>query len=266
MILDEKIRGIFMRILILGDTGLIGQGLVNHFKSNHEVIGLSRRCVKGDYEHIQYDVEDDIQEILLKKSPDLIISCTRGDFDAQLRCHESIVSYALKNQTKVFFYSTANVFDGEGDAVKIESDDPFASSDYGIFKMKVESMIGSLDEGVVIRLPMVLSESSPRMDMLKTTKQHSKILDVPDPVYISLVTVDQIVKMQEYLLVNKLKGIFHFTTNDQMTLKEVYSFLIGNDEYLNVKIIEPIYLALKSERSDWPFDFKMKDIIEELKL
>lgn len=256
-----------MKILILGDTGLVGKALVNHFKKNNEVIGLSRRHLKEDYEHLQYDLESEsIMPILTEKKPDLIISCSRGEFEDQLKCHEEIVKYAKENDTIVCFYSTANVFDGEGDAVKYETSERFAHSEYGLYKIGVEEMIETLDKGIIIRLPMVFAKESPRMEMLQMAKRESETLETPNPVYLTAILTDQVVEMQQYVLDNNLSGIFHFSSSDVILMKDLYTRILGDDSLLIIDEIEPTYLAIVPQRSDMPFDFKMDDIISKLKL
>lgn len=256
-----------MKILILGDTGLVGKALTDHFKKAHQVIGLSRRYLETDYEHLQFDLESEsILPILEEKKPDCIISCSRGAFEDQLKCHEDMVAFAKKHDTTVCFYSTANVFDGSGDAVKYETSERFAHSDYGHYKISVEEMVESLDKGIIIRLPMVFAKQSPRMEILQMARRESETLETPDPVYLTAILTEQIVEMQAYVFDNNLHGIFHFASTDVILMKDLYTRILGDDTLVMIDEIEPTYLAIVPQRQDMPFDFKMDDIINRLKL
>lgn len=216
-----------MKIMILGDTGLIGQSLVNQLNGIHVLIGLSRTDRTMAYRHIAFDLEkENITPILNHHEPDLIISCSRGDFEAQLTCHKEIVEYAALHQIGVHFYSTANVFDASYERIWLEDDQTHAVSDYGKYKAAVEKMVLDLNKGVVIRLPMVVGYLSPRLKAVQAARSGQEKLSVYKGLEISLVMDSDVARLHQQLIEMKLSGVFHFTSNDTIDMYEFYNALV----------------------------------------
>ena len=86
--------------------------------------------------------EKNIQNILKIVEPDLVISCLRGDFLMQLKVHKDLANYLQKTRGKLYFCSTANVFDGNTSKAHYEHDDTGAKSDYGQYKIVSASING----------------------------------------------------------------------------------------------------------------------------
>ena len=59
-----------------------------------------------------YNLEDDnILSIIKEVKPQLIISCLRGSFEAQVTCHQQLVDYIKNFNCRLMYFSSANVFD-----------------------------------------------------------------------------------------------------------------------------------------------------------
>lgn len=249
------------KVMILGDTGLVGRQLVEDLKADYEVIGLSRSDFKTDYKHIQFDIEkDDILPLLIDEMPDYFISVSRGDFKYQKICHKTVFDYSRVDGMRVYFYSTANVFDGLADSVKKEDDPVMAESDYGKYKISVENMCKE-SNGVIIRLPMVLASDSPRTNMLRSKKE----VTVPHKVITTCVSTQLISQMQHYIMKHDLAGIFHFAPNDTIFMKDMFKAIAGTENFLKVDKIKDYYLAIVNAREDLPFKFTNLEVIESIK-
>ena len=84
------------KILILGGSGFIGNCLYKELAPYFNLFGTY--CSSGRFSKQQnffhYDLEENnILEIVKKVKPQLIISCLRGSFEAQVKCHEHLVDY-----------------------------------------------------------------------------------------------------------------------------------------------------------------------------
>lgn len=231
-----------MRILILGDTGLIGKALV-HVLKDHEIIGLSRSSDKQVYEHIVFDLEtDSILPILNQVKADLIISATRGDFDKQIACHDMIIHYAKQHTIPVHFYSTANAFDGIKDKIHGEMDQPLAESPYGQYKIKVEEKLVSLKNFLIIRLPIVFGADSPRVQDILKHQTSKESMTVYNPIELSLATDQYIAQTHKQLIEQSFKGIVHITSADTISMVDFYKLFL-NDQ-LNIVTVDKQNFAL----------------------
>ena len=253
-------------IMILGDSGLVGKRLIEEFRSDYHIIGLSRSEGPFDHEHISFDLEkDEILHILVENTPDYFISVTRGDFKAQRKCHKTIIDYARVDDIEVFFYSTANVFDGKSDGSRVENDKVNAKSDYGKCKIAIETMMKDGKQNI-IRLPFVIAKGSPRHKLLEDAVNGGDMVKVPHPANITAITTDQIAEMQRYVIENNLKGVFHFAPKDVMLMKDLYAEIMGTDKYLEIEEIPEFYLAILQTREDMPFDYTNHQVIDAVKI
>lgn len=251
------------KIMILGDSGLVGCALAKEFNKDFEVIGLSRSKKTFNYTHISFDIEkEDILPLLNKYKPNYFISCTRGDFKKQLECHKTIINYCKDNGVILYFYSTANVFDKDMTTVKYEGSEISGESDYGKYKGECEQLVQKYKEGHIIRLPMVMGVDSPRMDQIKNA--HNEKITIYDPLYLSLILVDQIPLLHRQVIEKNLKGIFHFASKDYINQKEFYKVLVAKDEYLSIQKVEAMYFAVLPSRDDLIVDIYVKDILKVL--
>lgn len=233
-----------MKILILGDTGLIGKALVCALK-DHEIIGLSRSSEEQVYEHIVFDLEtDSILPILNQVNADLIISATRGNFDKQIACHDTIIHYAKQHAIPVHFYSTANAFDGIKDKMHGETDQPLAESPYGQYKIKVEEKLKALKNFLIIRLPMVFGADSPRVKDILKHQAGKEAMTVYDPIELSLATDQYIAQTHKHLIEQSIKGIVHITSVDTISMVDFYKLFLKDQ--LNIVSVDKQNFALTS--------------------
>ncbi|MBN2793906.1 MAG: sugar nucleotide-binding protein [Clostridia bacterium] len=234
-----------MKILILGDTGLIGSALVQKLINHHDIIGLSRSTAHFDYEHIAFNIESTgITSLLESTQPQLIISALRGDFDQQLQRHHEILTYSKQHQIPIHFYSTANVFDGSNQTIHGEMDQTISVSPYGNFKIEVENLIKTLPSYAIIRLPMVFGKDSPRFKEIQKiliTQEKLKVLDLLE---LSIVLDTYIADIHALIIERNLSGIFHITSQDTISMKAFYQSFLGND--IIIESIPPQIFALKS--------------------
>ncbi len=259
-------------MLVLGDSGLVGLAIIHQFK-HYDVYGLSRKefNFKG-LKHICFDLEkEEIDVILDTIHPDFIISCTRGDYEAQLRCHKNIADYTSNHDSKLYYFSTANVFDGDPNSIHYEDDETIAESDYGKFKIKCENMLKKIlgEKAVILRLPMVFGIQSPRVQEIRKAVQDALTLDAYENLYFTTILDIEIAVQLQYILENSLKGVFHLASKDTMKHLDFYTDIVNNKELLNLKKIdhyEKYYLAIETKRNELKsLEFLNQDVIHCIK-
>lgn len=261
------------KLFILGDSGLVGSALIKLLKDDYDITGVSRDEIPGaEWKHLKFDLESNRLLPLLKATqPNVIISCTRGDFDKQLETHLEIVKYASQNEAKVYFFSTANVFDGVHDSIKIETDLVNATSAYGRFKIDCEKLLTEgLDcNAIILRLPMVFGETAPRVKEIIAALRNEKSIELYENLIFTSIWDTQIAYMFKHILESDLKGIFHLTSKDVMDHTIYYGKFLHqkvSTEIGNIKHQEPYYLALGTNRQELvDYEYSNEDVIEKIK-
>lgn len=216
------------RILILGASGFIGNAIYKELCSYFNTYGtfnISKPIFEDNQHFFQYKVEeDDIFEILEAVRPTIIISALRGDFSAQVIAHSHVAEYLLKTKSRLFFMSSANVFDAYSQYPSYELDKTLSHSIYGHFKIKIENMLMRLPKKqiAILRLPMVFGSQSPRIKAIKQHLHDKTSIEV-FPNLILNVTTDSKITQQIHYLINRNKyGIYHLGSTD----------LVHHDEFI----------------------------------
>ncbi|MGB5314656.1 MAG: NAD-dependent epimerase/dehydratase family protein, partial [Robiginitalea sp.] len=103
------------RILILGASGFLGNTLYKELCNYYNTFGTycsARRSFQDNGQFFRYDMqEDDIHRLLQEVKPDVVISALRGDFAAQVQAHVHLTEFISRKRIRLFFLSSANVFD-----------------------------------------------------------------------------------------------------------------------------------------------------------
>jgi len=208
------------KILILGGSGFIGNAIykeVCKFFDTYATYCSSGTAFEENKQFIRYDMqEDDIYQLLEQIRPQIIISALRGNFGAQIQAHQHIVEYLVKHDCKLYFLSSANVFDAYSKFPSYEHDKTLSESVYGRLKIKIENMLLRLPKSkmAILRVPMVFGNSSPRVKEMKKFIWNNEPIEV-FPNLIINVTSDYKLTQQIHYLINRDKsGIFHLGSYD----------------------------------------------------
>lgn len=161
-----------MQYFILGSTGYIGSYLYKRLKNDgYNVIGTSRRAV--DDELIYYDIQSSSIERLLEKadkkeSKVAIICIAESNIN---RCYENyeeaydinviktkkLIKQLSENGFHVIYFSSDNVFDGEGSDYT-ENSQTHPINKYGMMKAEMEQYIMKyIPQICIFRIPKVVS-------------------------------------------------------------------------------------------------------------
>lgn len=250
------------KVLILGGSGLVGRAIINEMNKNREFqtyatyfdnpIQLNQdRSFKLNIEET-----DGISNVLNTLKPQSVISCLRGDYNKQLILHTKVAEYLKQSNGRIYFCSTANVFDSDPSKPHYEEDPPSSCTDYGQFKIGCENRIIEIlqDNACILRLPQVWGKDSPRMiQLLKSLTDKEKIVTYPK-LFLNTNTDIMIAKRIYYILEHKLSGIFHMAAEDVISHKDFCNELILGLGFNNAAIEEDLeeegYFALLSNRNN----------------
>lgn len=208
------------RILILGASGFLGNTLYKELCNYYNTFGTyfsARRSFQDNGQFFRYDMqEDDIYHLLQEVKPDVVISALRGDFGAQVQAHAHLTEFISRKRIRLFFLSSANVFDAYSKYPSYEFDKTLSESIYGRLKIRIENMLLRLPPGksAILRLPMVFGNTSPRIKEIKEALQLEQPIEV-FPNLVMNVTSDDKLAQQVHYMINRSKfGIYHLGSTD----------------------------------------------------
>ena len=264
------------KILILGGSGFIGNAIYKELCKYFDTYGTyytTTNSYSTNKQFVHYNLEeDDIVEILESVKPQIIISALRGNFAAQVIAHEHILEYVKKEQCRIYFISSANVFDAYSKYPSYEMDKTLSESIFGRLKIRIENMLLRLpkEKMAILRLPMVFGNSSPRIRDMKKAIINNEPVDV-FPNLILNVTNDDKVSQQIHYLINRDKtGIYHLGSNDlthhEDFIKEILE-RVGNFNPILKRVYttnEDRYLAVLPKTNKLPknLQFTYQNIID----
>lgn len=207
------------RILILGGSGFIGQALYRELCPYYNTYATfcSNKGYGNNHQYYNFNAaEEGLEPILKEVRPHLIISAMRGDFDLQIELHDFLVSYIKNANCRLFFLSSANVFDAFHHFPSYEYDKTYSESIYGRFKIKIESRLLRLPptKYVIARLPMIFGQHAPRTVQIdKAVQQHQPIEVFPNTI-INVNGIQKLTQQIHFIINQKRTGIFHLGSTD----------------------------------------------------
>lgn len=221
------------KILILGASGFVGHAIYKELCSYFDTYGtyFSNSSFANNKQFVRYDLEeDDIFQILEKIKPDIIISSLRGNFPAQIQAHQHIMEYLMKSDAKLYFVSSANVFDAYSKFPSYEHDKTLSSSVYGRLKIKIENMMMRMpkEKTAILRVPMVFGNSSPRIKKIKENIENNEPIEVFPNLIINVTNDDRLTQQIHYLINRNKTGIYHLGSSDLIQHEEFIKEVIGH--------------------------------------
>jgi dTDP-4-dehydrorhamnose reductase len=207
------------KILILGGSGFLGNAIYKELCNYFDTYGtyFSNKTFRENKQFFSYDItEDDIFQVLEKIKPQLIISALRGNFDAQIVAHQHISEYLSRIDGKIYFISSANVFDAYSKYPSYENDKTLSESIYGRLKIKIENMLMRLpkEKMTILRVPMVFGNNSPRIKEIKDNIWGNKPIEVFPNLIMNVTNVDKLTQQIHYLINHNKSGIYHLGSTD----------------------------------------------------
>lgn len=255
--------------MILGASGFIGNALYKELCNYFNTYGtyFSNRSFADNQQFLSYDLqEDDIFEILKRLRPDYIISSLRGDFTAQVQAHAHLMEYVGQNACKLYYISSANVFDAYSKYPSYELDKTLSESIYGRLKIKIENMMLRMPKTktAILRVPMVYGNTSPRVKEIKTLLDAHEPIEVFPNLIINVTNVDRLTQQIHYLINHGKSGIFHLGSTDLVHHEDFTKEIIkrmGNYHPIFKKVYttnEDRYLAALPKENLLPKNLRVK--------
>ena len=208
------------KILIIGASGFIGNALYKELNPYYDTYGTYKTdnpFYEKNQKFFQYDIElEDITILLNNLRPTIIISCIRGNFNAQWDCHQRIIQWLKGNKSLLLFLSSANVFDYFSNYPSYEYDKTLSESSYGRLKIKIENALMRLPlrKFVIARIPMIFGPRSPRIQELKKTYELGSPIEIFPNVILNVTSISKLTQQLHYIVNRNKKGIFHLGSTD----------------------------------------------------
>ena len=233
------------RILIFGASGFIGNVIYRELLPYFNVYGTycNAKGFEDNQVFFKYDIEKDHSyEFLNAIEPGIIISCLGGDFKAQYKAHEELISYAVTHDCKLIFLSSDSVFDGKFEFPSYENDTVKPESNLGRFKVSVEKMLKEIpsEKYIIARLPMVLGVNAPRIEQLKQAAKHDATYEIHPNLIISVTLVDKIAQQIHYIINKNLNGVFHLASEDVVHHADIFQEIASKLGY-KMPIFKNVY-------------------------
>ncbi|WP_194850563.1 sugar nucleotide-binding protein [Nonlabens antarcticus] len=207
-------------ILIIGGSGFVGNAIYKElapYYSVHATYFTDNKMLEKNRHFHQFDMETEEVSILLDQlKPQFIVSALRGNVNGQIHLHYKIIEWVLKNDSRIIFLSSANVFDRFTNFPSYEYDKTFSESIYGRFKIKIENGLLRLPNNkyLICRVPMIFGAKSPRVQELKKQISAGNSIEVFPNVVINATHIDKLAQQIHYLINRRRRGIFHLGSKD----------------------------------------------------
>lgn len=255
------------KVLILGASGLVGKALIEEMKDVFDLYGTyfsSSVTNLSEDKQFKLGVHEvaKLKELLNFINPDAVVSCLSGDFDKQLEFHAELASELKSSKSRVYYFSTANVFDGDYSRHHSETDTPIAESDYGKFKIDCENVLKEklTDRVVIIRIPAIWGKNSPRMNLIRESIANNRTIDVYRDLQCNNLLDTQLAKQLRFIIGNQLTGTFHLGSVDMMSHGEFFEEIVNacspKSSILRFNLLDEtgktLYWGLTSNRRDIP--------------
>lgn len=266
------------KILVLGASGFIGTAICEKLSGEHEVYGTyySNKTRPEGTMMLKFDIAniDQLKNILDTVEPDVVISSLRGDFVHQLEAHRALAHYLDHHGIRLFYLSTANVFDAVTNKPHVESDSLESISDYGKFKIKCETMLRETMGPLVtiLRLPMVFGKNAKRVLEIKDGLKKGGSLIMYSDFYLNFHSDVLLAEQIDYLIEKNVEGILHLGSYDVVAYKTMMSLLIKALGYEGIRFQferiqdQPYYLALTTEKNILPIDliYSVEQVVDAI--
>jgi len=266
------------KVLVLGASGFIGKAVCEAMPNHYEVYGTyhHHKIKPQGTMMVNYDIaqEEQLTNILETVEPDMVISCLRGDFIHQLEAHRVLANYLKDKGERLFYVSSANVFDAIPNKAHVESDQVASNSDYGKFKIRCEAMLRDILGPMVtiLRLPIVFGKTSKRILDIKEGLKNGGPLIIYRDYYLSIHSDTLLARQIAYLVEHDNEGTIHLGSHNVAGYDEAMALLMKQLGYSNIKLQferiqdQPYYMALSTEKNILPIDlmWSVEQVIQSI--
>ncbi|WP_394844288.1 NAD(P)-dependent oxidoreductase [Pendulispora brunnea] len=182
------------RLLVVGASGLVGAELVRRARGRDlEVVGAARTVASEATVALDLGDRAAVRRVLEETEPDVVILASAWphvdgcESDPQRSQRENIETYrnvveASAGSTRLVFYSTDHVFDGEKDGPYTEDDRPNPLNVYSRHKLEAEQLILGHGRALVVRTGWVFGQELRRKNFVYRVidvARRGEVLKVP---------------------------------------------------------------------------------------
>lgn len=225
-------------ILITGANGFLGSHLFPKLSQKYSTMGIARKLSENTENLLECDLSDSksLIDILNKIKPEIVIHtaacstlsfCEQNPMDSFLtnvQSTQTIYDWSANQNSYLIFTSTDQVFDGKKSNYK-EEDKPNPISEYGKQKLEAEKIVLQNQQNVVLRLPLLIGigkgvRKGTLHQMVEQIKE-GKSLNLFTDEYRTPLSADEVVRVIEFIIENKLKGLYHISGNQRINRYEL---------------------------------------------
>jgi dTDP-4-dehydrorhamnose reductase len=248
------------KLLITGDTGLLGSTLARESLLLYETFGVSRTAshTLAGWTHHSVDLTDiaETRRYLDDVRPDFIVHCAAAtDVDQcemqqgfawaiNVDATERLARWAARNGARLTFISTDSVFDGALGGYR-EQDSPRPLNHYARTKLAGECVaVLWCPDSLIVRTNFYGWNIKGKANLAKW--MHGKLaagdmLRAFADVYFSPLFVNDLARLILDLVSRQAKGVFHVASQDSCSKYE-FAFLLGRELQFNTGKIQPAML------------------------
>jgi len=224
---------IFIKIIVLGSTGMLGQELTRYFSSiGNDVVGVARN--NADY---NLDITDDkkLLSCFEAERPDIIINtvaivnlneCEMDKGNSYLvnsRPAGVISEYCFDNDIYFIQVSTDHYYYGDADKKHLETDKIYLLNEYARTKYVAELLTLNNPNSLVIRTNIVGfrgRKNDTFVEWALNSLKSQEHINVFDDYYTSSIDVYNFSKILNDLIKDRPSGIFNIASSDVSSKKD----------------------------------------------
>lgn len=260
------------RLLITGDTGLLGSAIATEALREFDVFGLSRTvsATSLEWKHKSLDLldEEGTQRFLHEIRPRVIFHCAAATDVEQCeqdaaRTHalnvgttEHLSGWAGRNGVRFIYVSTDSVFDGIRGGYT-EQDAPAPLNEYARSKAEAEkATLRSCPDALIVRTNFFGCNDRGKPNIGKWMYEQlvrGETLPAFTDVRFSPLYVEDLAKLVLHLTSRGAKGVFHVAARGSCTKYE-FALLLGRALELDTARIKPCLLSDAQFRATRPGD------------
>lgn len=259
------------RLLITGDTGLLGSSIAAEALRQFDVVGISRAkpLTSPEWKHASLDLRDKdaTMRLLEEIRPSCVIHCAAatdveqcerdpaGTYSLNVVATEQLARWSARS-SKFVYVSTDSVFDGNRGGYR-EEDSPRPLNEYARSKAESERVTHRCDpDALVVRTNFIGWNKAGRPNLGKWFHDclvRGEELPAFEDVRFSPLFVEDLAKLILELLARGAKGLFHVAARDSCTKYE-FAHRLGRTLHLGTSQIIPSLLRDAAFRAKRPKD------------
>jgi dTDP-4-dehydrorhamnose reductase len=280
------------KLLIIGGSGLVGSTLIKYGVDKYEIFAtynkneLSNNKVKT-FKIDLFNNFDALIELITKINPDIVVhTAAHSSVDLCETNHQladklhievtkDIANICAKMSSKLIYFSTDWVFEGEMDKKYDETDIPDPVNYYGQTKLDAEKIILKCSsDNVILRTAVIYGyhKRSRFTNWILPYLSQNKIVDPFSDQYGTPTLVDDLVKAVLKIIQLDIKGLFHATGKTCLNRYEfalILADIFGLDKSLIKSVTKnekkqdaprPTSTCLDSQKLEKLLDFNFSDI------